>query len=294
MQKRARVMALFLLTACGGTPAASGDGGLADAPPAASCEGAANGSPCAAALPSICLSGACVASRCGDGIVDPRAEVCDDGNDTGGDGCERTCRTSCDTPECQASECRPCSTSADCAGGSCVRYGESDVAWCSIACESDSDCAGLPGFTRCGGGYCAHDSVVSACSPDGTRTQFLDRCERVLAEEPCEADDRCVPLATGGHTCRALAPAPACARCERDAQCDSGSCLFYEDYPDAGFCSTTCTSDADCAGLAGLTRCSMGWCVHTGFTQECTGTQTYALVDSCGLVLASGACENSD
>jgi cysteine-rich repeat protein len=40
----------------------------------------------------ICVSGSCVVARCGDGYrdEDPR-EACDDGNDTGGDGCDPDC-----------------------------------------------------------------------------------------------------------------------------------------------------------------------------------------------------------
>ncbi len=40
-----------------------------------------------------CVGGSCVGvSACGDGIVDPACEECDDGNDVAGDGCENDCR----------------------------------------------------------------------------------------------------------------------------------------------------------------------------------------------------------
>ena len=39
----------------------------------------------------ICVAGACVASTCGDQIVDARDEECDDGNTTPGDGCQADC-----------------------------------------------------------------------------------------------------------------------------------------------------------------------------------------------------------
>lgn len=51
--------------------------------------------------PHVCIDEACVASRCGDTVVDDRLdEVCDDGNDTSGDGCEpTTCAFSCTSAE---------------------------------------------------------------------------------------------------------------------------------------------------------------------------------------------------
>lgn len=48
----------------------------------------------------LCVEGNCIASHCGDGIVDPRTdEECDDGNGIDGDGCEVGCTYSCSNDE---------------------------------------------------------------------------------------------------------------------------------------------------------------------------------------------------
>jgi cysteine-rich repeat protein len=64
-----------------------------------SCAGRPNEAPCEVAEDPgglyWCRYGVCVLSRCGDGLVDERAplrEVCDDGNQTAGDGCRADCR----------------------------------------------------------------------------------------------------------------------------------------------------------------------------------------------------------
>jgi cysteine-rich repeat protein len=52
------------------------------------CTGKANGTLCGPAAPrSICIDGECIPSRCGDGIVDPPNEDCDDKNTDDGDNC---------------------------------------------------------------------------------------------------------------------------------------------------------------------------------------------------------------
>src|SRR5262245_23038419 len=55
------------------------------------CDGLADGTTCAfAGTAGTCDRGVCV--WCGDGIVDP-AEVCDDSNSAGGDGCSANCKS---------------------------------------------------------------------------------------------------------------------------------------------------------------------------------------------------------
>lgn len=57
------------------------------------------GTECMAAgnVPGICTVGRCLSSACGDGVLDPRTEACDDGNDNPTDGCDQ-CRLSTWTP----------------------------------------------------------------------------------------------------------------------------------------------------------------------------------------------------
>jgi hypothetical protein len=94
---------LFFLTlwiaACDGempSPDAGPDAGR-DGGPVVDCDGAADGTPCGDDGASICLSGACEVSECGDGFVDTaRGEECDDENAVASDGCEGTCQFTCD------------------------------------------------------------------------------------------------------------------------------------------------------------------------------------------------------
>lgn len=64
---------------------------------ASECGEAPDGEPCAnpATEDGVCRAGACIARGCGDGIVGldaaGRPEVCDDGNQVGGDGCSADC-----------------------------------------------------------------------------------------------------------------------------------------------------------------------------------------------------------
>src|SRR5262245_14912521 len=57
----------------------------------AACAGKAEGEPCTLAVADgTCADGACVAARCGDGVVEGN-ELCDDGNRFSGDGCSGSC-----------------------------------------------------------------------------------------------------------------------------------------------------------------------------------------------------------
>jgi cysteine-rich repeat protein len=66
---------------------------------ATSCAQAADGDACANAEvgDGLCRGGSCVPQRCGDGVVGydaaGRPEVCDDGNQVGGDGCSADCQS---------------------------------------------------------------------------------------------------------------------------------------------------------------------------------------------------------
>jgi cysteine-rich repeat protein len=55
------------------------------------CKGLADAAPCTAGqITGLCQDGVCLATVCGDGVVE-QGEVCDDGNTSDGDGCSQTC-----------------------------------------------------------------------------------------------------------------------------------------------------------------------------------------------------------
>lgn len=107
--------------AAGGDAARDAAGEISDSMadsmvPSGSCAGVKDGVPCGPAdgLRRLCLLGACVVSRCGDGFVDgPREETCDDGNDVPGDGCESTCKLTCSIPD-DCDDRNPCTLGETC------------------------------------------------------------------------------------------------------------------------------------------------------------------------------------
>ncbi|MEM6558952.1 MAG: DUF4215 domain-containing protein [Myxococcota bacterium] len=107
-----------------------------------------------------------VPATCGDGIVDPGTEVCDDGNTTSGDGCSAACDAvtpgffcadglSCDV-------CTPCG-SDQFETSSCDSFGDSSCEPCDPSCTA-CDGEGPSQCTACGDGAALEDGV---CTQDG-------------------------------------------------------------------------------------------------------------------------------
>jgi len=107
---------------------------------------------------NICVSSVCVDALCGDGLV-TGAEICDDGNATGGDGCSSMC-----TPEtgftCSGvmpTVCTPiCNDNMVVPGEGCDDGNATDGDGCSAMCavELGYSCMGSPSActSRCGDG----------------------------------------------------------------------------------------------------------------------------------------------
>jgi cysteine-rich repeat protein len=133
------------------------DGALRDSTPMSGpCEGLDDGTPCVrqgidALL--VCQGGVCANSRCGDGLRDPRAEACDDGNAIEADGCENDCT---ETVRC-ASQFDCPSPGIECLEATCTD-GE-----CGIGLTAD----GTTCNTDVGAGTCAAGTCVSASCGDG-------------------------------------------------------------------------------------------------------------------------------
>jgi hypothetical protein len=147
---------------------------------------AADGTACdadgSASTADVCVGGTCVPARCGDGVVDMAGgEVCDDGNDVNGDGCD-DCRYSCtedancaDENECDGAETCNTATHA-CAAGTALMEG--------------ADCAGSVG--TCLAGTCVPRTCTTAdeCS-DVNACTGVEACTDMacVAGTPLDCDD---------------------------------------------------------------------------------------------------------
>lgn len=234
----ARLCLYGLLVGCdSGAP--SPDAGAPDSGTASVCQAAADGTPCGDTL--ICASGACVVSRCGDGIVDAAREACDDGNSTSLDGCEPTCACSCAAdPACSNGD--PCDGEETCVlAGACGVCVAGDGLPDGAACVTSAVTAGVCSASECVAPGCGNGVVESG--------------------EQCDDGG-----ASSGHGCEA----DCTFTCEEDAQCtDHQPCTGVE----------MCTADHQCVWGTGLlpgTPCTThaiprGVCRGTGLAAECIG-----------------------
>lgn len=227
----------------------------------------------------LCVDQACREPRCGDGVVSA-GEACDDGNATGGDGCESDCAPSCASDgDCDDGEA--CNGSETCDAGACVPgVFEADGTSCGVL----ASCRG----GRCAASGCGDGSagVLEACD-DGNLTDG-DGCDNdctLSCADAADCDDgnpcngaeactanRCVPGAPaadgtdcgGGSRCVASAcRAPACGDGFVDAgeDCDDGNGTAGDGCE--ADCTLSCARDADCSdgdACSGTERCVAGAC----------------------------------
>jgi cysteine-rich repeat protein len=172
-----------------------------------------DGSECIApsGLPGTCERELCIPLSCGDSVVDP-GEECDDGNDTGGDGCERNCNWSCrEHAECD--DANPCTLDT---------------------CEAEGSgrlCRNVPREMDCDDGDpCTHTDV---CGPDGICSGRPYVCDI----GPCIVSSECD--GEGGCAVTTLPEGTACddgASCTPETTCDgAGAC---RGFLDDGLCGT--------------------------------------------------------
>ena len=146
-----------------------------------------HGAPCPLGdTPAVCVDGECVPSTCGDGVVDPRTEGCDDGNIVDGDGCDADCT-------------RPCEADVDCDDGlyctgaeacdlsqlRCVRVAREcpvgDVCTRQRCDETADQCVAAPRDADGDGHFCETD-----CAPEDPAIHpgAFDDCDRV--DDDCD------------------------------------------------------------------------------------------------------------
>jgi uncharacterized repeat protein (TIGR01451 family)/MYXO-CTERM domain-containing protein len=244
------------------SPEVCDDGNASESPCANTCL-LANGQQCTG--DNQCNSGHCdqngsgtcePANQCGNGTIEPaNGEVCDDGNTTGGDGCEASCKlpnganctsdNQCDSGECDETGSMTCVPNGTCGNG-IVDAGEvcddgnatqtpcasdcrlADGQMCSMDNQCHSGVCDETGSMTCVPANACGNNVVEAgeVCDDGnaSETPCTNTCRRANGQ-PCTMDNQCasgVCDEQGSHTCE---PANTCGNgnVEGAEGCDDGN-----------------------------------------------------------------------
>ena len=214
-----------------------GDGGTR----VVDCEDAKDGEACGPNGGLVCLDGDCVASRCGDGFVDPALEECDDENTTSGDGCGPDCAWDCkddamcdDDVTCNGKE--RCLVDHTCA----LDDPEPDGTACTSAAVSEGQCR----QGNCTPVGCGDKETKGNEQCDDGNDVAGDGCE-IDCTFTCEDNGDCDDgsLCTGAETCdvaKHTCVAGEALKCADDSECTTDSC-----DPEAGCKFTLIDSDGD-------------------------------------------------
>ncbi len=207
----------------------------------------------------LCLSAICVFSTCGDEFVDSEGgEICDDGNDVTGDGCEPTCTFACSSdPDCDDSD--PCSGMETCASSTCAAgTAQDDGTTCTLMGVSRAVCRAAQcvestcgdGFLDAGGGEACDDGNDvdgDGCDDDCTFSCLADLdCDDGAActTDSCDlATHRCANAIVGAGTeCRASA-----GSCDLAEACDGVSAACPADVVASVMVCRAATGPCDAA-----------------------------------------------
>jgi cysteine-rich repeat protein len=167
---------------------------------------------------------------CGDGVV-AAAEACDDGNSVNGDGCDNHCTLSC-TEDAQCDDGEPCNGDEVCPGTNACEAGTPLSE--ATACEADGACRG----GTCAPAGCGDMVVAAGEDCDDGNTVPDDGCENdctfscaVAADcddgDACNGVEGCVEAA---HLCTAGVGSDDGTLCDRDSMpatrdvCLGGAC----------------------------------------------------------------------
>lgn len=207
----------------------------------ADCGDAKDGDACGPNGGLVCLDGSCVASRCGDGFVDPALEECDDENTVASDGCSPECAWDCkddsmcdDDATCNGQE--RCLVNHTCA----TDDPEPDGTACTSATISDGQCR----QGNCIPAGCGDEDVKGSEQCDDGNAVAGDGCEldcTFSCEQDGDCDDGSICSGTercdvATHVCKAGEE----LRCSDDDDCTTDAC-----DPEMGCAFTLIDSDGD-------------------------------------------------
>jgi cysteine-rich repeat protein len=136
------------------------------------CKGAEDASPCTStAGPGTCFDGACIVAFCGNGEMEP-GEICDDGNQFSGDGCNGSCTSdeSCGNGIIELDEECDSTDTAKCDQTTCqiVRCGNGIVEAAEVCDDGNND----------GGDGCSFDCVSLELCGNSTLDYYAgEQCE---------------------------------------------------------------------------------------------------------------------
>lgn len=224
--------------------------------------------------------------QCGDGVLHPDAEPCDDGNQLGEDGCTGECVVE-DEWECggEPSRCRMCGNdicevgedlcncSQDCDSGTC-----GDGSCCEELGETVCNCGDCTSMDACDDGVCC-GGEIDTCGMSGDCRDCGDgTCDAATGEDFCSCPSDCdladPPALNNGVCCTEAGeniddnPADCCPPganvadgvccpnetaetnpadcCAVKPRCDDSVCCPGEDESCTGCCDNTCRDGVCC------------------------------------------------
>ncbi len=170
-----------------------------------------------------CVAGNCIASVCGDGLVDPRGdERCDDGNAIDGDGCEVGCMLSCETAE-HCDDGNVCNGAESCNTDTHVCQAGQPAAD-QTSCGTDLEC----NDGRCLPVGCGDGTQSSTEQCDDGNLDDGDGCDSDCTYS-CEVDADCddASVCTGTETCDVSTHRCVAGEglaCDDDIPCTDNAC----------------------------------------------------------------------
>lgn len=198
---------------------------------------------------------------CGDGVLDPSLEVCDDGNVDDGDCCSSTCTFEASGSACGDQEDNECTHPNTCNGaGVCQANHEAEATACGddgIECTLDQcDDAGACIHPNRPAGFACGDATDTDCNnPDTCNASGQCVNNKEAAGTACTSDaNECTDdTCTAGGDCAHTNNTASCddgSYCNGADTCAGGSCGVHAGNPCPGAdgdgnCSETCDEDSD-------------------------------------------------